>query len=230
LQIFLLAGHKTSAHTLCFAALLLALYPDKQGKVLREVTDLWPNGAPTSKSFTTFKESMPKLEYTTAVIHEAIRMFPLVMRMGKIVTTDTCVTAKIFDKNSLEILRQVDVPIREGSVVILDVQGLHTNPLAWGNDVEDFKPERFIDTEGYRWPREAFAGFSLGPRDCIGQRFALAQTVCILALLIRKYELLVPISLEGKTIEAKRSQMLDWIPWVTIIPANARVRVKERSN
>jgi hypothetical protein len=27
--------------------------------------------------------------------------------------------------------------------------------LVWGDDVEDFKPERFIDTEGYRWPREA---------------------------------------------------------------------------
>jgi len=157
-------------------------------------------------------------------------MFPPVMRLGRIVTADTCVTSRIFDKHSLEVLREVDVPIREGSVVVLDVLGLHMNPIAWGNDAEDFKPERFIDTEGYRWPREAFGGFSLGPRDCIGQRFALAETVCVFALLIRRYEVLVPIWLQGKTIEEKRSQMLAWIPWVTIIPANAQVRVKERSD
>ena len=43
---------ETSAHTLCFAVLLLALYPDEQNKVLQEVTNLWPNGAPTLDSFT----------------------------------------------------------------------------------------------------------------------------------------------------------------------------------
>lgn len=66
-------------------------------------------------------------EYTTAVIHEAIRMFPPAMRLGKHVTTDTCVKAKIFDKHSLKILREVDVPIKAGSSVVLDVLGLHMN-------------------------------------------------------------------------------------------------------
>lgn len=49
IQTFLI---ETSAHTLCFAALLLALYPDTQEKVLQEITNLWPNGAPTLDSFT----------------------------------------------------------------------------------------------------------------------------------------------------------------------------------
>jgi len=73
------------------------------------------------------------------------------------------------------------------------------------------------------------AGFSFGPRNCIGQRFALSETVCVLALLIRKWEVLVPASLEGKTMEEKKSRMLGWIPGPTIIPANAGVRLKERS-
>ena len=73
------------------------------------------------------------------------------------------------------------------------------------------------------------AGFSFGPRNCIGQRFALSETVCVLALLIRKWEILVPASLEGKTMEEKKSHMLRWIPGPTIIPANAGVRLKERS-
>jgi len=74
------------------------------------------------------------------------------------------------------------------------------------------------------------AGFSLGPRNCIGQRFALSETVCVLALLIRRWEVLVPVSLEGKTMEEKKSHMLRWIPGLTTIPANAGVRLKERSH
>jgi hypothetical protein len=74
------------------------------------------------------------------------------------------------------------------------------------------------------------AGFSLGPRNCIGQRFALSETVCVLALLIRKWEVLVPVSLEEKTMEEKKSHMLNWIPGPTIIPANAGVRLKARTH
>jgi len=74
------------------------------------------------------------------------------------------------------------------------------------------------------------AGFSMGPRNCIGQRFAMAETVCVLALLVRSYEVLVPASLEGKTIEEKESQMMTWVPGFTSTPTNARVRVKRRSN
>ena len=66
-------------------------------------------------------------EYTTAVIHEAIRMFPPAPRLAKNVTTDTCVKAKIFDPHSLEVLREVDVPIKAGSDIVLDIPGLHMN-------------------------------------------------------------------------------------------------------
>jgi hypothetical protein len=54
-------------------------------------------------------------------------MFPPVMRLGKHVTTDTYVKAKIFDNHSLKVLQEVDVPIKAGSVVVLDVLGLHMN-------------------------------------------------------------------------------------------------------
>ena len=74
------------------------------------------------------------------------------------------------------------------------------------------------------------AGFSLGPRNCIGQRFALSETVCVIALLIRRWEVLVPALLEGQTMEEKMSHMLRWMPGLTIIPANPGVRLKERSH
>jgi hypothetical protein len=51
-----------------------------------------------------------------------------------------------------------------------------------------------------------------------------------MALLIRRYEVLVPISLEGKTLEEKKRKMLTWVPGISVVPTNAWVRVKERSN
>jgi hypothetical protein len=114
-------------------------------------------------------------EYTIAVIHEAIRMFPIALRLGRRTTTDTLVKGKIFDTHSFELLREVDVSIQAGTDVVLDVMGLHMNrrlfkflidyfllgsspsykALVWGDNAEKFIPERFIDTECYRWPREA---------------------------------------------------------------------------
>lgn len=41
---------ETSAHSLCFSVLLLALYPDVQQKVYEEVLRLWPDGAPTAET------------------------------------------------------------------------------------------------------------------------------------------------------------------------------------
>jgi hypothetical protein len=54
--------------------------------------------------------------------------------------------------------------------------------------------------------------------------------VCVLALLIRRYEVLVPISLEGKTTKEKEKQMLAWTLALSITPTNARVCLKERNN
>jgi hypothetical protein len=54
--------------------------------------------------------------------------------------------------------------------------------------------------------------------------------VCVLALLIRKYEVLVPVSLEGKSMEEKKNRMLAWVHELTTTPKDARVCVKERSN
>uniref|UniRef100_A0A0R3RNK1 Cytochrome P450 n=1 Tax=Elaeophora elaphi TaxID=1147741 RepID=A0A0R3RNK1_9BILA len=67
------------------------------------------------------------------------------------------------------------------SVVII-ASMVHRDERYWP-DPEVFKPERFFDDQ----PRHPFAyiPFSAGPRNCIGQRFALMEQKCILALLMR---------------------------------------------
>lgn len=73
------------------------------------------------------------------------------------------------------------------------------------------------------------AGFSKGPQSCISQCSVLAEMVCVLALLIHRYNILFPASFEGKTTEKKQNHMLAWIPGLATIPKKTQVRLKERS-
>ncbi|KAJ7247919.1 cytochrome P450, partial [Mycena haematopus] len=228
---FLLAGHETTAHSLSFAVALLALYPDVQRKIYEETHALWPDGAPTTASALAYKESMPKLSYTLATFHETIRLFPAVVRLSKVVHADTTIPAHRFPTTAngeIDNIQAVSISLKTGNIVMVDILGLHMNPMYWGPDVAAFKPERFIDTESYRWPRDAFVAFSSGPRNCIGQRFALAESVCLIASLVRNYEILVPQNLRGKPFEEQRKEMLRWWPGATMTPANCVVSLRRR--
>ncbi|KAG6852722.1 hypothetical protein C0991_009566, partial [Blastosporella zonata] len=229
---FLLAGHETSAHSLCFALVLMALYPDVQKLVYEEAYRLWPNGIPSPSSPTPYKESMANLEYTLAVFHETLRLFPPVSRLGKMVQADTTLPARRFKTSAgskISDVEKYDVAIKAGSFVVIDIRALHYNPIHWGDDAEEFKPTRFIDTDTYRWPRDAFNAFSGGPRSCIGQRFSLTESACILAHVVRKYEVHIPDELKNKPWAEQKSIMLDWTPGITIRPNNAHVLFRRRS-
>ncbi|KIM77289.1 hypothetical protein PILCRDRAFT_621822 [Piloderma croceum F 1598] len=212
---FLLAGHETSAHTLSFALPLLTVYPDVQHKIFEEVLRLWPQGCLAIESNSSYKDDFPKLEYTTAFFRETLRMFPSAPRLPKQVHADATITAQ-------------RIAIPKGSVVIMDVFGTNLSPLHWGEDAAEFKPERFIDTDTYRWPRDAFLTFSAGARGCIGSRFAMTESVCILALLVRQYEILVPSDLELRSKAEQRDVLLKWTTGLTITPTNSRVRLRRR--
>ncbi|KAJ6472655.1 cytochrome P450 [Mycena vulgaris] len=228
---FLLAGHETSAHSLTFAIGLLALYPDVQQKIYEETLRVWPNGCPTTATPSSYKEYMPKLQYTLATFHETIRLFTPVARLGKIAHADTTLTAHRFTANATGDMHDITpfaVPVKAGSLVIIDVLALHMNPMYWGPDAAVFRPERFVDTDAYRWPRDAFFAFSGGARSCIGQRFALAESVCALASLVRRYAICVPDELRARPFEEQAARLLRWTPGVTITPTDCVVRLRRR--
>jgi hypothetical protein len=208
--------------------------------------------------------------YTTAVFREALRLFTPILRLAKHAHADTTLTGRQFTphlhgRNKYGDIRTIPIAVPKGSVVMIDISGLHMNrafsffvclcylirycmPLAihWGEDVDSFKPERFIDTEAYRWPRDACVfhpffsyailpnlprldiPFSAGARGCIGSRFAMAQSMCIIANLVRNYEILLPLSMEGKLREEQERWMLKWTNGATIKPLNAKVRLRAR--
>ena len=121
--------------------------------------------------------------------------------------------------------------------------------MYWGADATAFKPERFIDTPSWRWPREACAyppltssqtpflnflspidyPFSAGARACLGQKFATTEIVCVIANMVRRYEIHLPKDLEGMKREDQMERLLNWKTGVTATPISIRAKLKRRA-
>jgi cytochrome P450 len=70
----------------------------------------------------------------------------------------------------------------------IDVKSLHFDPKQWGPDANEFNPLRFSpDLSRTRHPA-AYLPFGLGPRTCIGMRFAVLEIKVTLAKLLLKYD------------------------------------------
>lgn len=82
------------------------------------------------------------------------------------------------------------------------------------------------------WPSTYFIylvmAFSAGPRACMGERFAIIESVCTLANVVRKYKVSVPDELKSKSRKEQMKHLLAWVPRMTLIPSNAFVNVTRR--
>lgn len=162
--VFLLAGHETTAVALTFALHLLGRHPDIQAEVRREVADVVGAGVPTAAD-------ARGLVLTTAVLKEAMRLYPSVPFFGRRAVVD-------------EELCGYEVPA--GTSVIIAPWNIHRDERLWPDPLR-FDPSRFLpDTEAHEERhRYAWMPFSGGPRACIGQHFSLLESVLTLALVVR---------------------------------------------
>ncbi|KAI0739090.1 cytochrome P450 [Daedaleopsis nitida] len=187
--LFLVAGYETTAHTLAYAFILLALYPDEQEAFYQNIKAvLPPDRTPTYDEF-------GSLSYALAVMNETLRWFPPVVNIPKVSAEDTAFTVT----NAAG--EKTTVPVPRGSYITITVPSLHHNPRYW-DDPGAFKPARFLGN----YPRDAFLPFSGGPRGCIGRGFAETEGVAVLAMLIARYRVEVrdDPAFAGETFEQRR--------------------------
>ncbi len=171
----LVAGHETSSNALSWLLYLLSSHPDCLERV-REELDSVLGEAPLSHA------DVPKLEFATQVILEALRLYPPFWMIDRMAVAED---------------RVGDITIPRGSTVIVYVYGAHHAPRYWQNP-ESFDPERFA--KGNVQTPFTHLPFGGGPRGCIGGNYAMMQILMILSTLLRKYDFqLIP----GQTIEAR---------------------------
>ncbi|KZV90451.1 cytochrome P450 [Exidia glandulosa HHB12029] len=208
---FLLAGHETSRHSLAITLTLLALHQDEQAKLHDHVAGLLEGRAsfPGYDQYGIFTRAV-------AVLYEGLRLYPAVLAVPKKTAEPTTFIIGSAVPGS-DKKRTLSVPA--DTLVMLDIQGMHRNPRYW-NDPDTYNPCRFLDSD---WPRDAFAPFALGPRACLGRRFAEAESVVLISRLIHKYRVqLAPCHglerREGENMVAHRDRVLRLRDGITLTP------------
>ncbi|XP_038621280.1 vitamin D 25-hydroxylase, partial [Tachyglossus aculeatus] len=167
----IIAGTETTTNVLRWAVLLMALYPNIQGQVQKEI-DQWvgPNRAPTL-------EDKPQMPYTEAVLHEVLR-FCNIVPLG------------IFHATSKDTaIRGYSIP--QGTMVITNLYSVHFDEKYW-RDPDVFYPERFLDSRGQFVKNEALIPFSLGKRHCLGEQLARMEMFLFFTGLLQQFHLRFP--------------------------------------
>ena len=173
----LVAGHETSSNSLSWLLYLLSSRPGVLER-MRQEFDAVLGDAPLNHA------DVPRLEFSTQVVQESLRLYPPFWMIDRIAMQDDRVGETI---------------IPAGSTVIVYVYGAHHASAHWP-DPHQFDVDRF--TKGSEKLRTPFTYFPFGggPRGCIGLHYAMLQILMILAELLRRYDFVLP---PGQTIEAR---------------------------
>ncbi|WP_224248810.1 cytochrome P450 [Hyalangium gracile] len=160
----LVAGHETTATTLGWIWALLAKHPRVEARLHEELDAVLGGRLPTV-------EDVPRLTYTRMVVDEALRLYPPAYVFSRKVVRDDVVCG---------------FHIPGGSSVDLSPWVTHRHPEIW-EQPEEFLPERFEPERAAQRPRYAYFPFSGGPRQCIGNSFALMEAQLIVATVAQRF-------------------------------------------
>ncbi len=193
---FLVAGHETTSGALSFALYFLAQHPEVVARAQAEVDAVLgpdPDAAPTFAQ-------VPKLRYVRRVLDEALRLWPTAPAFGRSPREETMLAG------------QWRMRPQDWALVLIPL--VHRDPAAWGDDAEQFDPDRFLPERSKGRPPHAYKPFGTGERACIGRQFALHEAVLVLARLLHRYDLQADPGYELSITE--RLTMMPEDFWLTV--------------
>lgn len=160
------AGHETTVNALSWTWYLVKQHAECEKALQEESVKFAKDRNPSFAD-------LALLEYGKQVMNESMRLYPPVPGMGRKATNDDDVN---------------EYHIKSGSVIVINITGLHHHPAYWENPFE-FKPERFKNFELKGDNRFIFMPFGAGPRICIGNSFAMMEMQLVNAMLSARVEM-----------------------------------------
>lgn len=177
---FVAAGYEKVALQTYYTLLLLAIHVEAQEKVYDEIIEIMPHEKISS-------ESLSKLSYLDMVIKESMRLLPAVPIIGR------------------ETQEEIEIGTRKipkGIQLMIHLFNLHRRKDIWGEDANQFNPDRFLPENEAKLPENCFLPFSTGLRDCIGKHYATLAIRTIIVKLLRNYKLSADLKTEELTYKA----------------------------
>ncbi|XP_065082885.1 cytochrome P450 4C1-like [Ochlerotatus camptorhynchus] len=171
------AGNDTTAKTISFILLLIAMHPDIQDRCFQEIMQVCPGNDQSVSA-----EDIANLTYLDMVCKESMRLYPVAPIIARVTTGDV----KLNDQHT----------IPANCNIIVGIYQIHRDPKIWGPNADMFDPDNFLpDNVAKRHPY-SFVPFSGGPRNCIGMRYAWLSMKIIIIHMLRKYRLKTSLTLD----------------------------------
>jgi cytochrome P450 len=202
IKLFMLAGHDTTASTLCYLYYLLYNHPSCRAKLVAELDAVF--GTEVSRTGDLIKSSphlLNKLSYTTAALKETLRLFP----PGS--------SLRVGNPNFTLSVPGFSTPFPTDVTIWIVHHAVHRSKEFWPSP-DAFIPERFLVPKGDTlYPgKGAWRPFEVGPRKCIGQELAMLEMKIIMALTVREFEIIPGYEeydrqsgIKGKTVFGERA-------------------------
>jgi cytochrome P450 len=163
-----LAGHETTALALSWSWYLLATHPEAEQKFHAELEEvLGANGHRTPEV-----ADLPKLKYTEMIAKEAMRLYPPAYAVGREAIEETEIGGFRVPRNTQLFAFQWVT---------------HRDPRYFDRP-DEFDPDRWATDSIRNLPRYAYFPFGGGPRQCIGNYFAMMEVVLLMATIGQRFK------------------------------------------
>lgn len=192
---FLIAGHETTSGLLSFAIYFLLKHPRVLEKAYEEADRVLTDPVPSYKQ-------VLELSYIRMILQESLRLWPTAPAFSLYAKEDTVIGGKY--------------PITPKDRISVLIPQLHRDKDAWGDNAEEFYPERFEHPD--QVPHHAYKPFGNGQRACIGMQFALHEATLVLGMILQHFTFIDHTDYE-----------LDIKQTLTIKPGDFHIRVRPRN-
>lgn len=196
---FLIAGRDTTAQALGWLFYELSKHPECIEKARQEIHEKLGSGS----SFQSMAyDDLSSLVYVQACFLEALRLHPSVPKNIKLAVKDDvirpyaqpCSDADVAPNAVPTTQKLPDLVIKKGETVTWQDHTMARMPELWGEDCEQFKPERFIEERkdgsiGIKtYSQYLFHAFNAGPRLCLGQTLATYEGCAVVAEILGNFD------------------------------------------
>lgn len=173
---FLIAGHETTSGLLSFAFFEMLKSPRTYFAAQREVDEVLGSEALNVTH-------LSKLKYINALLRETLRLHPTAPVVSRQMRPESNVDTTIL-KNGDDTFE-----IGKDTSIACLLAKIQQDPKVWGEDADEFKPERMMDEKFEKLPKSAWKPFGTGLRACIGRAFAWQEALMVVALLLQNFTL-----------------------------------------
>jgi len=163
---FMFEGHDTTASSMGVTLYLIALDKNVQKKCQEELDTIFGDSDRLSTS-----ADLANMKYLTACVKESLRLYGSVPAIGRVTAQEVELEGHI---------------IPAGTELFLNIMVLHRDEKYFP-DAEKYDPDRFYSDSGHEKHPYAYTPFSAGPRNCIGQKFAMMEVKVMLSSILRKF-------------------------------------------